>query len=49
MSPTAAVEHRPSWCDWLPPQPWICPSCGAEQLTREASPRCNVCGFHETA
>jgi hypothetical protein len=38
----------PSPWDWAPPPRWECLRCGAWFLTRDASPRCPVCGFVET-
>ena len=36
-----------SWCDWLPPKLWVCPRCLWSIETREAAPRCRVCGYQE--
>jgi|GEM_PF-1474727 hypothetical protein len=45
--PASPVQTYAKWSDWIPPLPWICPRCLWEILTREASPRCGRCGFHE--
>jgi rubrerythrin len=44
---TDATPALPSHYDWLPPRLWSCPQCSATILTREAGPRCPICGFRE--
>lgn len=33
---------------WLPPQPWTCPRCTHQILTREAGPICPRCHYRES-
>lgn len=45
--PTAPPRWTPTWSDWTPPLEWTCPRCQTVHVTREASPRCERCGFRE--
>jgi rubrerythrin len=42
-----ALAPRPTPWSWLPPIRWRCLRCDTVILTREAGPRCPVCGYRE--
>ena len=37
----------PKAFDWCEPRPWSCPQCQAVTVTKDAAPRCAVCGYRE--